>query len=70
MVRTARDARMPAPVRAVAETANQRRVYILNTREPGRTNAVAEALPGRDAAERGAVPDGGPIGLSESAQES
>lgn len=29
-----------------------------------------EALPGRDAARRVAVPDGGPMGLSESAQES
>lgn len=27
-------------------------------------------LPGRDAARRVAVPDGGPMGLSESAQES
>ena len=43
-VRTARDSRMPAPVRAAAGTASRRREYVLNAWERGRTNAVAEAL--------------------------
>ena len=53
------------PGRQVGPHARHREAQVRREERVG-----VEALPGRDAAGRVAVPDGGPMGLSKSAQES